>query len=368
MLLQMRNNLDVRLDGRSIDLKQLDITSYLSAPNRINTCHSHLGTVYRIFTDLSDMESLSKHTALYNLVTHSMEKIVEAFDPETGQVYKDEQGLLKVQMVVDWPICAGFTRGKEYKKSFEWAQHLNNYHPDIKDVSFQHLCLIRYQTRLYDERVNSLNVFSQEEQEFLQRYRRLRQWPDYFKPKQLFSVMENNQVQEDAEKILQSFEIGSDKIRCTDAVALQTLIAYVKWLLQLFPQVKEDVKSALPSDDIRNRVYWFETIHSLEKIKQSLLDFNHDALSLGDFLRSDHGQVLQLQMVDVDEWSGIIKVYQVLQKTGCLNEGQYTVLKLKRLLSVNQLMDFSTVMLSTGTPHLLLMACDTNQPLNAEGR
>jgi hypothetical protein len=55
MLTEMRDRLDVRLDGRSIDLKHLDITSYLSAPNRINTCNSHLGTVYLIFTDLSDM-------------------------------------------------------------------------------------------------------------------------------------------------------------------------------------------------------------------------------------------------------------------------------------------------------------------------
>ena len=43
MLSQMADKLDVRLNGRSIDLQQLDITSYLSAPNRINTCNSHLG-------------------------------------------------------------------------------------------------------------------------------------------------------------------------------------------------------------------------------------------------------------------------------------------------------------------------------------
>jgi hypothetical protein len=54
-LLEMRSRFDVRYDGRSIDIKHLDITSYLSAPNRFNTCHSHIGTVYRIFTDLSGM-------------------------------------------------------------------------------------------------------------------------------------------------------------------------------------------------------------------------------------------------------------------------------------------------------------------------
>jgi hypothetical protein len=41
MLSQMADKLDVRLKGRSIDLQHLDITSYLSAPNRINTCNIH---------------------------------------------------------------------------------------------------------------------------------------------------------------------------------------------------------------------------------------------------------------------------------------------------------------------------------------
>jgi hypothetical protein len=55
MLLEMTDKLDVWLHGRSIDLEHLDITSYLSAPNRINTCNKHVGNVYRIFPDLSDM-------------------------------------------------------------------------------------------------------------------------------------------------------------------------------------------------------------------------------------------------------------------------------------------------------------------------
>jgi len=89
-------------------------------------------------------------------------------------------------------------------------------------------------------------------------------------------------------------------------------------------------------------------------------------LNLKDFLRSDHQQILQLQMVDGDDWTGLIKVYKVLQKTGCLSEGQYFVLKLKRLLSENQLMDFREVMQSTTTSCLLLMACEDNQLLDEE--
>jgi len=55
MLSQMADELDVLYDVRSIDIEHLDITSYLSAPNRINTCNKHVGMVCRIFPDLSDM-------------------------------------------------------------------------------------------------------------------------------------------------------------------------------------------------------------------------------------------------------------------------------------------------------------------------
>ena len=368
MLLQMRDTFDVRHDGRSIALEHLDITSYLSAPNRINTCNSHLGTVHRIFTDLSDMGWQEKHTVLYNLATHNIDKIVQAFDPETGQVRKDEQGQLKVQVVVDWPISTGLSGGEEYKTFFEWASYLNSYHPNIKDISFQHLHYfpIRYQTKLYDERVNSFSIFSEEEQDFLQCYRWLRQWPEFFKPKELFSEVKENQAQENAEKIFQSFEIEKDTVRCADAGALQTLIPYVKRLLQLYPKTKEKIKHALSTDEVRKRVYQFETRRYVERISQSPLEFNSEPSRFREFLESEQQKVLHLRFVKGDEWTGLIKVYQVLQKTGCLIEGQYTILKLKRLLKVNHSMDLSKLMQSAVTPRLLLIACEDNHLLDEE--
>jgi len=125
---------------------------------------------------------------LYNLETDSINKIVQAFGPETGQVYKDEQGLLKMQVVIDWTISAGILGGREYRSFFEWAKHLDNYHPNGKDVSFQHLHCnpIRYQTKLYDDQVNSFSAFSEEEQKFLQCYGWLRQWPEFLSLKNCF--------------------------------------------------------------------------------------------------------------------------------------------------------------------------------------
>jgi hypothetical protein len=47
MLIEMTDKIDVGLDGHSIDIGHLDITSYLSAPNRINTSNLHGRKVYR---------------------------------------------------------------------------------------------------------------------------------------------------------------------------------------------------------------------------------------------------------------------------------------------------------------------------------
>jgi hypothetical protein len=64
MLSEMTDKFDVRLDGRSIDLKHLDITSYLSATNPINTPNPHIVTVYLIFIDLSHMDRRIKQTVV----------------------------------------------------------------------------------------------------------------------------------------------------------------------------------------------------------------------------------------------------------------------------------------------------------------
>jgi hypothetical protein len=91
-------------------------------------------------------------------------------------------------------------------------------------------------------------------------------------------------------------------------------------------------------------------------------------LSLREFLEDEQQQVLQLQMADVDEWTELIKVYQVLQKTNCLTEGQYTVLKLECLLSLNMLMGFRTLLQSIKAPYLILVASGGTHLLKPETR
>jgi len=178
--------------------------------------------------------------------------------------------------------------------------------------------------------------------------------------------MEDDQAQEDAEEILKSFEIEKDTIRCTDGTPLQALIPYVKRLLQLFPGIKENTKHALSSGETRNDIYQLHTRSYLEQVNESPLKFKPDILSLTEFLRSDHLQVLNVQMFDGVERTGLIKVYQVLQETSCLSEGQYNILSLKPSLSVKELADLNTLLLSIVTPYILVMAWEDNQLLNGE--
>jgi hypothetical protein len=367
MLSQMAGDFDVRLYGRSTDLEHLDITSYLSAPNLVNTCNAHVGTVYRIFVDLTDMGWWTKHTALYTLVaTHSKDKIEEAFNPKAMHVVKDEKGKLRIQVVIDWPI-SGFKYNEEYRSFFKWAKHFNNYHPDTTGVIFQLKGYqpIRYQTTNYDEGVTSISIFSQEERQFLENYRWLRRLPQFFKPKGLFSEIGNDQAEKEAVEILQCFEIQKGKIQCSTDTELQKLIPYVKRLLQLFPQLQENTNGDSTPQQITSNFCQFVTKSYVENIHESPLEFESDALSLRDFLDSDEQKVLHLGMVDGDAWTGLIKVYQVLQKTPSMtdfrSEGHYTILTLEHLLLVNQMVNLNALMESTATPHLLMMSCKTNE-------
>jgi hypothetical protein len=181
----------------------------------------------------------------------------------------------------------------------------------------------------------------------------------------MFSAIRNKQAQEETENKLQSFKIKNEKIRCTDANALQALIPYVKRLIQLFPEIKENTKRALSPHEIINNVCQIGTRRYLEMLHQSPFHFKPDALSLEDFLNSDEQKVLHLRMVDRDAWTGLIKVYHVLQKTPSVTDfrskSHYTVLTSEHLLLVNQMVSLNTLMQSTATPHLLMMSCETIQ-------
>jgi len=183
--------------------------------------------------------------------------------------------------------------------------------------------------------------------------------------------MIKSEDKEQVEQNLRNFELGNESFHCPDATKLQALIPFVKRLIRLFPLIKENVKVKLSSVQIRNRVYQHETQRYVAKIRQSPLDFNPETLDLKEFLTSDQ-QVWHLRMVDGDAWTGMTKVYRVLQKISCTpnysSDDHYTVMKLKRLLTVNRLINLRELVASMDTQHLIMIMCDTSQTVNDELR
>jgi hypothetical protein len=253
-------------------------------------------------------------------------------------------------VVVHWPVATGLSCGKEYKKFFKWAKHFNNYDPEVTDETFQLKGYhpIHYQTKTYDVGVRRLSIFCQQERQFLESYRFLRQLPEFFKPKELFSAMEDNKAQEQAEKLFQLFEIEKDRVHCTDASELQALIPYVKRLLELFPELKENTKGVLTQEQIGNNVYQFVTKRYVETLHKSPFHIKPYGWNLRNFLNSGEQKVLHLRVFDGDECTGLIKVYQVLEKTPYmtdrLSDDHYTILTLEHFLLVNRLVNLNKLL------------------------
>jgi hypothetical protein len=167
---------------------------------------------------------------------------------------------------------------------FEWAVNLNYYHPEVKDISYRKVPKgyhpLRYQTNAYDKCTKSQSIFTQDEWKFMERYRWLRHVPDFLKPGDLFCVMNKVEAQKEAEQKLQNFMLENDRIRCPDVSTLNALIPFVKRMVRLYPQLKDEAKDQLSSVQIRNGVYQYETQSSVVKHIKSVLDFNPCAISL----------------------------------------------------------------------------------------
>lgn len=100
------------------DIKNIDITTYLSAPNLVNCCNQHMGKVYRLFPDILNLNNIDQTylewlyripilgrklknndfvlEVLLSLSGHSLRKLVESFNEKTRQP-------IKCMKVLHWP-------------------------------------------------------------------------------------------------------------------------------------------------------------------------------------------------------------------------------------------------------------------------
>ena len=83
-----------------------------------------------------------------------------------------------------------------------------------------------------------------------------------FNPDGLFAVMNDNDAQNEAELMLQDFEIDNESFSCPDAITLH-FILYVKRLVKLFPHIKEKLKDQVSSSQIINRDSPYESHYAL---------------------------------------------------------------------------------------------------------
>ncbi|MFA6037475.1 MAG: NACHT domain-containing protein [Legionellales bacterium] len=104
ILREIHNRYSDKIPQSKLDsfLERLDVKTYLSSPNLINSCNLHLGSLYRLYIDIPSSTSFigknTKDKLLYNFHSHRVESLVATFNPQTG--YPDTD---KFAQIIDWP-------------------------------------------------------------------------------------------------------------------------------------------------------------------------------------------------------------------------------------------------------------------------
>ncbi|KAI2802355.1 hypothetical protein BLOT_009800 [Blomia tropicalis] len=354
MLQQLQSNFDVRYDNvEKLPIDSLDITSYLSAPNQINTCNKHVGKIYRVFINFSKKSFFNE----YNLQTHDLDNILETFDKSTS-LFKKENGKFKIQEVVDWPETSILNKD-EYKDFFKWATEFNNYHPTYKNVKFKDYYPIRYQTKEFNERQCSLNVFSQLDQQFLKQYQSVRQFPNFFNLYDLFNkrhLKVLNKLIIDESNHIVSINKGSIE-------ELYNTISYIRQLLIKFPEKSEILKTWLSDEGIVEKLY--------KSVSNSYLDVNKNWLKfkvceniqneLLEFLNNPNQIVWKVNVTSGDTFCTLKQIYNTfLEKVKNESICKYTeehciVLDLKNLLQTDRFIKMLNFVKSTKSYNQLLI-------------
>jgi hypothetical protein len=102
-----------------VDTSQFDIVTYLSAPNIVNVCNQHVGTVYRLAPEIKYPNFLKRELpsllpkfakniiaqnkyyldSLLSISGHTLSQMLDVFDPATGRPYPN-----KYTVALNWPL------------------------------------------------------------------------------------------------------------------------------------------------------------------------------------------------------------------------------------------------------------------------
>lgn len=174
-MLEKLNETNIQ-DSPDFRLSQLNITTYLTAPNLINTCHPHVGQVRRLYPKSSE-ESVSffgwkkaeeqlvqikqwfTHTITQHSMTGILETFVDGYPREQKQVVRwprfQWETLAKTQGSVMLPWGAVFTAAKalyylraslqQYRCFHQYVMDNDTIEPDLESLSLENQYRLLYQ-------------------------------------------------------------------------------------------------------------------------------------------------------------------------------------------------------------------------------
>lgn len=394
MLSEMKDKFDVRYEGRSSSVKALDITTYLSAPNLVNTCNAHVGTLFRIEMNYSAMTLFEKYTLLYTNAAHAMQEIVDS-------LHTNNNPTIIANVVADWPQisfykyltrpirkCWQYTllpfkimlhyaskllvpkdyqihmtlqdeEEDEWVNFFRWARN-DNYNPATESDEFQDKLQksfgywpIRYQTNKSDNRCCNINVFTLLEQQFITTYFNLRTIRGTFQGDNSLADVLDSADQDMIRHNLSDFEIDDNHIICDN---LNLFIPYVQQLLHWHKPIIDATKAQI--SDYMSRKQWYdkENLRFLKSLQSLHLHFRENIwMELN--MEYKVCQVIVEQSEDMRTMTA--KIYYYCVNNGMVEADCTVVLKLKQLLFIDQqYVNLSSYLGSNEmTRHLFIIEC-----------
>lgn len=285
-LLKLQKDYSLRCVKSHTHYTNLDITVYLSAPNRINTWSYHVGSIFRIFPTIDNTSVLT-----YTIEAHNMQGILNCFDEITGVADHVEE-------IEDWP---------HREKLIGYVEEYEAY---FRSDEIDEDSRVRYKRKDYDFKRGNISIFSHTERMFLEtiftfkeiKFARLEQL------KTLFALPEN-------EELFPDFDLEENIITCK---SLKVLIKRIKNLFRWFPEkvrkFGEDIKIGSSTCAMESRRY-------LRLLQNTDLNFKRND-GLIEFFSSNDYRLLMIFSVDTSHDSTVFSNMCDLEKTVFFNYEQ----------------------------------------------
>nr|XP_042901394.1 uncharacterized protein LOC107446204 [Parasteatoda tepidariorum]XP_042901401.1 uncharacterized protein LOC107446204 [Parasteatoda tepidariorum]XP_042901404.1 uncharacterized protein LOC107446204 [Parasteatoda tepidariorum] len=377
MLLKMESDFDVRYSGKAHSSFFLDVSIYLSAPNLVNTLHSHLnvGHLYRLFIENIAHRSSSWDFFQYTMETHNMNSIKKALICSSAK---------KIMKVIDWPLVkeglGGIivkkifniftTNPNEYEHFHELAHCINLYNPPPNGNEY---CTLRYQVQSIEKGECSANIFTQSEFEFLNGCHRLKQFSMLSVADHLFlllvekskGVISKDKIEEILQDLTIKEGIGLGIIKHNSEKQLQKLIICVKNILFIFPDIHREI-SKLKNLAVFEEVYKKQTFNYLKSIQY--IELKKATMEYTDFLNNADLKFLQI-ICKVHPVFGIKKLHKLLMENKLNYEASKSFfLSLKQLLNLEQFFALNEFVKQLDKNAPLLLVVESNNDLWKEDK